>query len=42
LLEAKSNKLIDKVEPYISQLSEAGMWVSGEVRQRILVLANEA
>ncbi|MDO9349362.1 MAG: DUF3368 domain-containing protein, partial [Anaerolineales bacterium] len=42
LLEAKSNKLIDKVEPYISQLSESGMWISDEVKQRILSLANEA
>ena len=41
LLEAKSNKLIDKVEPYITQLSESGMWISEEVRQRILSLANE-
>ena len=41
LLEAKSNKLINKVEPYITQLSESGMWISEEVRQRILSLANE-
>jgi hypothetical protein len=41
LLEAKSNKLVGKVEPYIDQLGETGMWISDEVRQRILVLANE-
>jgi uncharacterized protein len=41
LLEAKSNKLIDEVKPYIDQLSESGMWISDEVRQRILLLAGE-
>ncbi|NJN80483.1 MAG: DUF3368 domain-containing protein [Anaerolineales bacterium] len=41
LLEAKSNKLIKRVEPYINQLSESGMWISDEVRQRILLLADE-
>jgi predicted nucleic acid-binding protein len=42
LLEAKSQGLIEKVEPYITKLSEAGMWVSAEVKQRILVLAGES
>jgi predicted nucleic acid-binding protein len=41
-LEAKSNELVDKVEPLIMGLSDAGMWVSDEVKQRILVLAGEA
>lgn len=42
LLEAKSQGLVDKIEPYVMKLSEAGMWVSAEVKQRILTLANEA
>ena len=41
LLEAKSNGLVTEIEPYITKLSEAGMWVSSEVRQRILRLAGE-
>jgi uncharacterized protein len=41
LLEAKSKKLVDRIEPYIDKLIEAGMWISDDVRQRILVLANE-
>ena len=42
LLEAKSYGLVDKIEPYITKLSESGMWVSAEVRQRILKLAGES
>ena len=42
LLEAKSRGLVDKIAPYVSNLSEAGMWVSAEVKQRILVLAGES
>ena len=42
LLEAKSHGLVDKIEPYITKLSESGMWVSAEVRQRILKLAGES
>lgn len=41
LLEAKSNKLIESVEPFIDKLIESGMWISDDVRQRILALANE-
>jgi predicted nucleic acid-binding protein len=41
LLEAKSHGLIDKIEPYVTNLSEAGMWLSSEVKQRILALAGE-
>jgi len=41
LLEAKSNHLIDSVSPHIDQLRDSGMWISDEVRQRILALANE-
>jgi predicted nucleic acid-binding protein len=42
LLEAKSHGLVDRIEPYITKLSESGMWVSAEVRQRILKLAGES
>ena len=41
LLEAKAQALTDRIEPFIDRLSEAGMWLSDEIRQRILVLANE-
>jgi predicted nucleic acid-binding protein len=42
LLEAKSQGLVEKIEPFVTQLSEAGMWVSAEVKQRILTLAGES
>jgi predicted nucleic acid-binding protein len=42
LLEAKSNGLIEKVEPYITKLSDSGMWISAEISQRILKLAGES
>jgi predicted nucleic acid-binding protein len=42
LLEAKSQGLIEKIEPFIEILSDAGMWISAEVKQRILILANES
>ena len=42
LLEAKSQGLIEKIEPFVASLSEAGMWVSTEVKQRILLLAGES
>jgi predicted nucleic acid-binding protein len=42
LLEAKSQGLVDKIALYVTNLSEAGMWVSSEVKQRILALAGES
>jgi len=42
LLEAKSHGLVDKIEPCVINLSKSGMWVSTEVRQRILRLAGES
>ena len=42
LLEAKTQGLVDKIEPYVTNLSESGMWVSTEVKQRILHLAGES
>lgn len=41
LLEAKSNSLVEKIEPFVSRLDNAGMWVSEEIKQRILTLAGE-
>jgi len=42
LLEAKSHNLVDKLEPYVTKLSDSGMWFSAEVKHRILKLAGEA
>ncbi len=41
LLEAKSQGIIDKIEPHVSKLNNAGMWISAEIKQRILKLAGE-
>ena len=41
LLEAKSQKIISSVEPYVSKLKDSGMWISAEVEKRILRLAGE-
>lgn len=42
LLEVKSHGNIDKVEPYVSKLSDSGMWISAEIKERILRLAGES
>lgn len=42
LLEAKSQRLTDRIEPFVTCLSEQGMWLSEELRLRILGLAGEA
>lgn len=41
LLEAKSQGLTDKISPFVNRLSETGMWLSDEIRERVLALANE-
>lgn len=41
LLEAKSQGLTDMVGPLVNRLSDAGMWLSPELRQRILALTGE-
>lgn len=41
LLEAKAHSLTESVEPLINRLEDAGMWVSDDIRQRILALAGE-
>ena len=42
LLEAKSQGMIAQISPYVTQLTQAGMWISADVRHRILRLAGEA
>jgi predicted nucleic acid-binding protein len=41
LLEAKAHGLTERVETHVDALTTAGLWVSSEVRQRILRLAGE-
>lgn len=41
LLEAKSQGLTEGVEPLIDRLGGQGMWLSNEIRTRILALAGE-
>ncbi|MBL8092165.1 MAG: DUF3368 domain-containing protein [Anaerolineales bacterium] len=42
LLEAKTNAIIEKVEPYVLKLNDSGMWISAEIKERILKLAGES
>ncbi len=41
LLEAKSQGLTARIEPLVNRLAETGMWISDEIRERILALAGE-
>jgi predicted nucleic acid-binding protein len=41
LLEAKAVGLIEGVEPVIHRLQKSGMWISEDIRLRILALAGE-
>jgi predicted nucleic acid-binding protein len=41
LIEAKQQGLVTAIEPYVSRLAENGMWISRDIRQRILSLAGE-
>ena len=41
LLEAKSIGLIAQVKPYLTLLQQNGMWMSEDIRSRILKLAGE-
>jgi len=41
LLEAKSKTLIPAVAPSVERLAASGMWLSPEIRRRILLLAGE-
>lgn len=42
LLEAKRQGIAAGVAPYLSRLSDSGMWLSDDIRQRVLVLADES
>jgi len=41
LLEGKSQGLTERIKPHVIRLSKSGMWISGDIRQRILALAGE-
>ena len=41
LLEAKSRGLIGSIAPQVNRLQETGMWISDEIRRRVLALAGE-
>lgn len=41
LLEAKTQGLIESINPLIKRLRDAGMWISDDIRQRVLALADE-
>lgn len=41
LLEAKATGLTDQVGPLMKRLQESGMWVSEDIRRRVLALAGE-
>ena len=42
LLEAKSCGLMERIGPLVDQIERAGMWLSTDIRNRILSLAGEA
>ena len=42
LLEAKSKGLVDELDSLIPRIQKAGLWISDDVKQRILTLAGEA
>jgi len=41
LLEAKSEGLTERVEPLVVRLAEAGLWISEDIRHRVLAIAGE-
>lgn len=41
LLEAKKRKMIPKMSVVVKELRESGMWISEDVRRRIMRLAGE-
>jgi predicted nucleic acid-binding protein len=42
LLEAKAKGLTDSLAPHLDKLAAAGMWMSREIRERVLSLAGES
>src|SRR5262245_44704534 len=41
LLEAKSQGLTASIKPLVKRLEDAGMWMSDDIRRRVLALAGE-
>jgi predicted nucleic acid-binding protein len=41
LLESKKRGLTGAIEPHLRRMQEVGMWISGELRNRVLALADE-
>jgi predicted nucleic acid-binding protein len=41
LLEAKGQGLTARITPFVDRLADSGMWLSQEIRRRILTLAEE-
>jgi predicted nucleic acid-binding protein len=41
LLEARQRELIPEITRYVDRFERAGMWVSSDIRLRILALAGE-
>ena len=41
LLEAKSEDLTKRIEPLVDSLAGAGLWISEDVRHRVLAIAGE-
>lgn len=41
LLMAKAQGLTEDIEPFVNRLSDSGMWISEDVRRRVLALAGE-
>ena len=41
LLEAKTQGLTESVEPLVNRLRDSGMWISDNILQRVLALADE-
>jgi predicted nucleic acid-binding protein len=42
LLEVKSCGLIEVIEPVVDRLEKSGMWISEDIRRRVLALAQES
>jgi hypothetical protein len=42
LLESKQRGLTNAIAPHLQRLEEAGMWISGSLRERVLALADES
>ncbi|MBN1484356.1 MAG: DUF3368 domain-containing protein [Chloroflexia bacterium] len=41
VLEAKSHGLVAQIAPLLERLSAGGMWISDDIRRRVLALAEE-